>query len=244
VNRKSSFALKLIFSLLAAGSSSAIFATSTLPSCTTASLASYISTTAFPPTTGGCAIGILDYYNFSYIMGTGPASSALEVTPNSSGLDGGFNFSLANGNPITAAPGQTVTFEIDYQIVIDPAPIVTGGDLKLDPPSGDVTITEYFCNDISYVPTGFCLGGSTPDTLQVTTANPTASITFPDPATKSQQVGIVFTLVGGANGASFDGLDANSIVTVAPEPASAGFLAGLLVLVGGYKLRKRRNGST
>jgi len=241
VGQKSSLALKLVVSMLAVGSFSSMFAGSTLPSCGTESLASYITGTAFPPSTGGCAIGILDYYNFSYIMGTGPAASALEVTPTASG----FNFSLASGTPITAAPGQTVTFEVDYQIVIDPAPIVTGGDLNLDPPAGDVTVTEYFCNDISYVGSGLCLGGSTPDTLQVTTANPSASIVFPDPATKSQQVGIVFKLVGGANGASFDGLDADStVLTFTPEPASTGLLTGLLLLAGGYKLRKRRNGST
>jgi hypothetical protein len=239
VGQNNSFGLKSLVFLFVAGSFSTLFASSTLPSCGTATLDSYISTTAFPPTTGGCAIGILDYYNFSYIMGNGPAATALLVTPTGDG----FNFGLASGAPITAAPGQTVSFEIDYQMVIDPAPIVTGGDLRLDPPSGDVTITEFFCNDLTYVPTGVCIGRN-PDQLQVTTANPVASIVFPDPANKSQQVGIVFTLVGGANGASFDGLTADSTVVslTTPEPASgAGILLGLLTLAGGYKLRKRRN---
>lgn len=237
MGRKNSVILKSVFCLLVVGSFSTVFAASDLPSCGTASLASYIGSTAFPPVTGGCAIGILDYYNFSYIMGTGPAASALQVSPTGSG----FEFSLASGSPITAAPGQTVSFEIDYQIVIDPAPIISGGSDNLDPPSGNVSVTEYFCNDISYVPTGFCLGGSTPDSLTVTTADPSKSIVFPNPALVSEQVGIVFTLIGGANGASFDGLEADStVLSLTPEPTTAGgMLLGLLALAG-YKLRQRR----
>ena len=76
-------------------------------------------TTQNPPATGGCAVGILDYYNFTYIpLINGPLASTIAVAPTAGS---GFTF-----GPVTAAPGQEVKFEIDYDMVIDPAPIVTG----------------------------------------------------------------------------------------------------------------------
>jgi hypothetical protein len=238
VGWKNSYVLKLSFWLFAAGSFSSIFATSTLPSCSTASLQSYVGTTANPPATGGCAIGILDYFNVSYLPGSNaPAASAINVAPSGSGFSFG---------PVTAAPGQTVQFEIDYDIFIDPAPIITGSDLGLDPPTGSVTVTEYFCNDVSYIGSGLCLGSQPAQSLTVGTPvtgfPESASITFAKPATTSQEVGIVFTLIGGTGGASFDGLDTASIISGVPEPASvAGLLVGLLTLAGGYKLKRQRN---
>ena len=72
----------------------------------------------------------------------------------------------------------------------------------------------------------------------------TASITFNPPVGVSQQVGIVFDLEGGETGASFDGLDTVSLVSGVPEPAAAaGVLLGLVMLAGGYKLRKQRQRS-
>lgn len=242
--KKKAVLFKLVVALFAAGSFSSIFATSTLPNCTTASLASYVSSTQNPPASGGCAIGILDYYNMTYYAGSNaPSASSITVTPNS---NPGFSF-----GPVTAAPGQTVQFEIDYDIFIDPAPIITGDSLGLDI-MGDVSVTEYFCNDL---PLNFGTGlsgaatclGSVPAsaTLHVdnnTPADNFNSVTFATPVTKFQEVAIVFTLHGGANGAQFDGLDASSTVVGAPEPASIGLaLAGLLAAAGSYKLRKRHN---
>jgi len=244
VGQNKSVALKALCLVFLGGSASALFAASTLPSCTAGTLASYITSTSDPG--GGCAIGVLDYFNFSYHSSPtnpGPLSSDLEVSVSGAG----FSFSRADGTPVTALPGQTVQFEIDYQIVIDPAPIIGGGDMSLDPPTGNVVVTEYFCNDVAYRFTAACLGNVIqPDVLTVgtpVTGFPlTASITFANPARVSQNVGISFTLIGGANGASFDGLSATSqVLSLSPEPASAAcLLFGLLALGGGYKLRKQR----
>jgi hypothetical protein len=240
VGQKQSFALKLLISVVAVGSFSTAFAGSSLPSCGVASLASYITTTANPPASGGCAIGILDYFDFSYHpVSNAPLASAINVSPSVNGS--GFSF-----GPVTAAAGQTVQFEIDYDLFIDPAPIITGDNLGLDPPTGNVVVTEYFCNDISYIGGGLCALSQPAPSLTVGTPGtgfpyPSATITFAHPATTSQNVGIVFTLTGGATGASFDGLDTVSLISGVPEPASAGgLLGGLLVLAGGYKLRKQR----
>jgi hypothetical protein len=234
VGRKSFLSGKLLLALFAAGSISTAVATPGFPACPTDSLANYVTNTFSPP--GGCAIGVLDYFDFSYHpLSNAPLASAIQVTPFGAG------FSIG---PVSAAAGVTVQFEIDYDIVIDPAPIITGGDLGLDPPTGNVVVTERFCNDTSYTfASGTCLGGVAPETLTVGTLPPnpiSARINFVHPATVSQQVGIVFTLTGGTGGASFDGLNAASVVNI-PEPApAAGLLLGMLALGGGCKLRKQR----
>ncbi len=226
--------LKLLALFFAVGSLSTLFASGTpIPGCGPASLASYIATTATP--SGGCSIGILDYYNVAYLPGTNaPAASAINVATEGQGFTFG---------PVSAAPGQTVSFEIDYQIYIDPVPVITGDNLGLDV-TGNITVTEYFCNDSRYLGDGLCLGHNA-DVLQVGNGNGlpnTKSIIFSDPAHVSEEVGIVFTLIGGTDGASFDGLNSASIVTGAPEPASIAFtLFGIATLAGGYKLGKRSN---
>jgi hypothetical protein len=235
---KNTFLFKLVISLFVAGSFSALFAGSTIPVCLSDTVANYVTTTANPPATGGCAIGILDYYNLTYHPITNaPLASNINVAP----LGAGFTF-----GPVSAAPGQTVSFEIDYDIFIDPAPIITGDSLGLDV-TGNITVTEFFCNDSQYIGSGLCLGSHPAQSLTVGNGNGlpnSATIAFAQPATTSQQVGIVFTLVGGTGGASFDGLNAASIVTGIPEPSSFGSaLIGLLALAGGYKLRKRHNRS-
>jgi hypothetical protein len=236
---------KLLLSLLMAGSISSAFADSVLPSCATATLSSYIANTVFPG--GGCAIGDLDYYQFSYhAVSNAPSDTAILVSQ--SALGTGFNFSLVNGLPFTAAAGEIVEFEIDYNILIDPAPVIPQGKLSVDPPSGDVTITQYYCNDKPYEGSGYCLGGLAP-ILQVGTPETglpySATITFSKPVTTSQGTGILFTLEG-LNGkpSTFDGVDSTSTLVYldTPEPAPwACLILGLSFLGAGYKPRKQRN---
>jgi hypothetical protein len=104
-----------------------------------------------------------------------------------------------------------------------------------------VVITGFFCNDSQYVYSGSCFGSSV-ETLTVGTQaplSPTASITFVNPATRFEEVGILFTLNGPA---SFDGLDAtSSVLNITPEPGTAASLIlGLLAIAGGCRLKKPR----
>jgi len=204
--------------------------------CGTATLATYES--SYAPPSLGCSIGVLDYSNFTYeALQNAPSAANLELSPSTSGT--GLNFSQVGGAPI-AANGDIVQFAIYYNIFIDPAPVIPGADSHLDPPVGNVSITEYFCNDsVLYPGTTSCFPPTSPAySLTVTTASPNASVTFNPPATQYETVGLVFTLNGLTGVASFDGLDANNDVTIAPEPASFA-LVGLFMLVGGYKLKKR-----
>jgi hypothetical protein len=225
LGRVNFLALKWLFAFSVAGSVSTLFGSTSYPPCITDTLQDYISTTANPPTTGGCSIDGLSYFDFSYHLVTGSLqASSILVTPGASGFSFG---------PVSTAAGQNLQFEIDYDIVTDPAPIITGDKLGLDV-TGSVTATEYFCNDLTYVYSGSCEFGFKPATLTVgspaTGLPSSATITFNPPAT-TQQVGILFTLTGGANGASFNGLDSESVLSSVPEPpAAAGVLLGMALL--------------
>jgi hypothetical protein len=229
---------KFVLPVLLLTSAVSVYGTPTpaVSSCGSGTLASYDSSFAFPSL--GCSIGILDYSNFSYVsLSNAPSASSIEITPGSDG----FGFTQVGGAPFTAS-GDVVKFAIYYNIFIDPAPVIGDSRLSLDPPMGDVSITEFFCNDSTlYSGATSCFPPTSPAyTLTVTTQKPTGSIIFGSPALVSQQVGIVFTLDGTKGVASFDGLDTGTDVTsITPEPASV-CLVGFFLLAAGYKLRKQR----
>lgn len=212
---------------------STVASASPLAPCGTATLSSYESSFAYPASLG-CSIGVLDYSSFSYHpISNAPSDSSILLTPNAQG----FGFTTVSGTPFTSTANETVQFEIDYNILIDPAPILAGADNSLDPPTGNVVVTEYFCNDSQYFFSGNCFPPGT-QTLSVGTMAPfqlSSSIIFTTPATSYQEVGILFTLTGAS---SFDGLDTTTIVVV-PEPASV-FLMGIALVAGSYTLKKRR----
>lgn len=227
-------ALSIVLMLVWTGSA---YATSTaaVSSCGTASLDTYESSYNFP-SSSGCAIGILDYSNFTYrALSNAPAASDIILTPSTSNQ--GFSFTQAGGTPFVASAGEVVQFEIDYNILIDPAPVIHGSSIRVDPPTGNVTVTEDFCNDSIYYYPGTCYGGPL-DTLSVgtpVTGYPySASINFSNPAMNFETVGILFTLDGPA---SFDGVITGTQLTITPEPASV-LLVGVFLL-GGYTLKRK-----
>ena len=56
-------------------------------------------------------------------------ASQIELTPLASGLGGSFDF----GEDYSVPVGDTVTYDIDYFLLFDPAPVLLGGGLALDP---------------------------------------------------------------------------------------------------------------
>ncbi len=238
MGRKISLGLTVAVSFLVVGSGSMVLANSTLPACAPGNLAGYQTQTANPPAAGGCAIGILDYYNFNYVNPVNaPLASGIGVSPDAAGFSFG---------PLSNTSNSVETFEIDYDMVIDPAPVVTGDNMHLDV-SGNIEVEEFFCNDSQYIGNGLCLGSIPAQSLTVGygtvngidfgTTNTDASIVFPTPVNVSQEVGIQFTLEPNS---SFEGLDSNSVVlSLAPEPTSLGFALLGLVSLSGYQIRKR-----
>jgi hypothetical protein len=229
--------------LLLAGSFMPVFAAS----CTSDTIQGYA--TNFGNSSTDCSIGILLYNNFS---DSGIRSGAtLGLTPNN---NLGFDFTLFQTG--TSTPYQATsntTLSIIYELTIDPAPILGGSSLSIDP-TGDDTISQIFCID-SNPQRGFtsCLQNANTVPTQTITVNSTngqdasATITFNPAAMSYAWVETIFTL-DPANGqpGSFEGVDSSPDVTqdglriVLPEPASLSLMGfGLLALAGAKLIRRR-----
>lgn len=196
-----------------------------------------------------CSIGILLYNNFS---DTGiPSGATLSLSPNA---DLGFNFTLTAADGSVYHATTDTTFSIIYEFTIDPAPILSGSSLRIDP-TGDDTITQVFCLD-SNPTNGFtsCLANGLPvstQTLSVTStggSNASNSITFNPPATSYGWIQTIFTLdPDGSTYASFEGVSSTPDVTegglqiVIPEPVSLSLMGLGLIALAGVKLRRRQH---
>ena len=235
--------LKTALFLLLIGSLTSLFGAS----CTSDTIQDYSAD--FGNAATNCSIGILLYNNFSF-SGV-PAGATLTLSPNA---DLGFNFTLtaANGSPYQAT--TDTTFSVIYEFTIDPAPILSGSGLKIDP-SGDVTISQVFCLD-SNPTAGFsgCLAiGApvSPQTLSVESTggqNASNSITFNPPATSFGWVETTFNLdPDGSPYASFESVDSTPDVTVGglqiviPEPVSVALMGLGLIALAGAKLKRRQH---
>ncbi|MGC2662213.1 MAG: hypothetical protein WA324_29985 [Bryobacteraceae bacterium] len=234
--------LKSILLLLISGSLAPIFAAS----CTTGTIQTYASEFGNSLTNCSSPDGILLYNNFS---DSGiPGSATLTLSPNSSD---GFDFTFDQVG--TSTPYQATsntTFTIIYEFTIDPAPILGGSTLRIDPPTGDDSISQSFCVDSN--PTdGFaaCLQNANVISTQTVTVvsdndqDASASITLNPQAQSFGWVETTFSLGPNANGepGSFDSVSAlpDVIITSQPEPMSLGLLGCGLLALAGAKLKKR-----
>ena len=194
--------------------------------CQPGSLASYIALDE----TGGCTVGDFTFFRFSAptpdSSGNPPvaSNSQIMVTPEINSTGVGFSFTASsNGTNLFAIPNPTqnesVTYHINY--TLDPLPVDTGQDLSMDPPFGNVSVTQRYCLfDV------FADGCESGLALQqtVTTGSPHSFVAFPTPASFVDiQTDITLSATPG-NPAGFDGLDAVASEAT-PEPASV-LLAG------------------
>ncbi len=196
-----------------------------------------------------CSVGILNYSHFSFFSsGTGSptllTASDIKLTPLApmDGLSGGFTIGTVSGSPFSVGDGQTAEYQIMWTFVIDPGPISTAGNLEMDPPFGDASITQTFCPDSNFDGT-ICY--NYPQTLHVYTL-PTPhlvdTLTFSTPIENFAQVLTTISLNGEtvSGGAGFDAaIGTPTIVdTSAPEPGGALLaMAGLGLAALRRKLR-------
>jgi hypothetical protein len=139
---------------------------------------------------------------------------------------------------MSVGAGQTATYVIDWFFAIDAGPSASGADLGMDPPFGNVTITQDYCVDSFITAYGAgsspsCYSGSAPpiQSLTVTTSLPKASIVFSPQAHDFADVRTIIQLNGGTTGAGFDSLTGRSTINLAPEPGTVLFaFGGLLTL--------------
>lgn len=186
--------------LLALASASTLQAGNLAPVCLAGTLAHYESMTrvGFLEVPFECSVGILNYTDFTSSFNLNPAD--VEVTPVAglNGLAGGFALSpIASvvgtpNDPFNVAAGTSKTYDLDWFFVIDAGPVADGASIGMDPPFGDVTISQSYCTDSFFVTvrnTQECVGLpdgtlsgiiSTPQTLQVTTAGNSCEVSCSD----------------------------------------------------------------
>jgi hypothetical protein len=191
-----------------------------------------------------CSIGIMLYNKFDFqssgtsdVMDT---AADIYLTPEHYG----FQISQTLGDPTTdpfVDTNGTQQYDIFYQFTIDPGPVAGGASDTMDPPSGDVSITQYFCNDqyLSLDEGGnpYCYlpdrDTNPPESLTVTTANPYNSITFSNPATT---FGNVLTQIN-LNADDPATFDANTgVINLSPDPAATPEPASIALALGGLFL--------
>jgi hypothetical protein len=212
-----------------------------------------------------CANGILNYSNFYFQQyssnGTPLTASQIDLSPTPGVTNGqtgvtGFDITGLDGS-ISVQPGEEETYVIDWLFVIDAGPVAGGASLGMDPPSGDITITQYYCLDSNFeggpaydgsAPTcSTSIEGTTPDVQKLTVSTPddlTDTVTFNPEAQDYADVMTVIQLDGtGPNdcpdgeGACFDKTTGNSQIDPAPEPGTLVLITGALLVFA--FLRKR-----
>jgi hypothetical protein len=207
--------------------------------CTTGTLATYTDPGG---SNQGCALGVLVTSGWSLgSTGTTLTSSQILMTPtvSANGLGGGFDISAASGYSFGVASGQIASYFINFNYFIDPGPFLGDADLTLDP--GNVTVTQFFCNDrvlMNAGPSPLCQSATgtppvSPQTLQVTTASPQASIVFQPAALQFGSIETEIRLDGTNGPANFDDISSSlNVFASVPEPAAVALMAAGLLGIG------------
>jgi hypothetical protein len=208
---------------------------------------------------GGANGGILVFSGFTFSSSSSGSpivldASEITVTPVPQGLGGGFTFGGFTAAPVLA--GQTATYDINYGYFIDSGPISSGADIGMDPPFGNVSITEAICADSIFVQTAGagpqCEIPNDPFAAQVFSiddTNPPTSwsnhLNLDPEVTDFANIENTIVLNGGANGpgAGFDSLTATStVVNPTPEPLTVLTALGGLLVIGLLRLRRSECG--
>jgi hypothetical protein len=228
---------------------SRIEASTDVAPCTVGTLLSYEDNSAGCELGGGKG-GILVFSGFTFSSSeTGSPvilnASQITVTPRPQGLGGGFNFGGFTAAPVLG--GQTATYEIDYSYFIDVGPISSGADLGMDPPFGNVSITEAICADSVFVSTDsgpqceIPIDPFPPQIFSVDVANPTNHLDLDPIVTSFANIENTIFLNGGTSGSGGSGFDSmtatSTVVDPTPEPLTVLTALGGLLVIG--LLRRR-----
>ena len=179
--------------------------------------------------------------------GTNPVDtpSNIFLTP----IAGGFTFTQVDDfgvtTPFGVAAGDTAFYDIIY---FDPTTLQTGASLDMDPPSGTVSINQYYCANSTATPTlssanstPICLNdagaGFAPQVLHVDDTNPPASWTTTlllNPSFTNAFAVTQILLGDGVHAGGFDSVSAFTspdASTSTPEPVSILLMGGGLISI-------------
>jgi hypothetical protein len=221
------------------------------PDCIPSTLQGYIDSSA-------CVLGGGSYIvGFAFPQPLNPNGAAvldasqIELTPEPNGLGGSFEFAVVNGS-FSAPAGDTITYDIDYILLLAPDSIFGGASLILDP-SGNVSVTESICADSFFgaisgatvceanTPDGVV--DSAPQLVSVNDGNPplslSDSITLSPAAYSYANVEMAIVLTGGIGGAASGGVNV-SVEALAdnptvPEPGTSLLCLGGLTAIGIFR---------
>lgn len=193
-----------------------------------------------------CSVGILNFTDFTF--GTNLDGTNVGVVPVVNGSGGaGFELEALNSSVFTVGAGSSTTYNIDWLFQIDPGPGGASASLDMDPPFGNVTLSQNYCVDGTFGDR--CSSGDTQSlTLMYPGCDPgfpamltgacSTSSPFNPPIMNFAGVQTVINLngVGTQAGSGFDALTGTVTVTT-PEPGTLLLVAGGLLTIG---LRRRR----
>jgi hypothetical protein len=214
-----------------------------VPACAADSLSNYVNASVLPGAV--CSVGALDFGGFSYHpTSNAPLASGIEIDPASTGT--GLSIRRAGTGTFSAAAGQTISFEIDFTVTVDPASPIFGATLSIPGFSGNASATEFLCSSHSYVFTGGC-AGALPQTFAVGNGGianaATALLPFAGAVSGIENVGLVVTVGGIGSGGAIETVS-SGFVQVSPVPELPSWATMLAGLVGagavGKRLRSRR----
>jgi hypothetical protein len=134
----------LVLFLLAIGLASATPVQGGAP-CTQDTYFDYLSLNDGPGT--GCTSPgdpNLEYYNFFFSTHSGVGENFADPSSITVSPDGGFGFNFTGFQTVT---NGDLTYFLGFNI--DPAPVLTGDSISLDPPVGNVTLNLYICQQDS-----------------------------------------------------------------------------------------------
>ena len=216
--------------------------------CVPGTVASYEA--AYSVNSGiGCTVGILEFtsFNFTHTLNGNSVSDPDQVflTP----ISGGFSFTQTgstpqNPIPLQVAPNDNADYDIFWHYFVDPGPRTDTASMEMDPPFGDATVIQFFCNESTL---GFnsdhnvtCRTDGSALLQTNTVHNPApliSTVTFQTPSVQGDVLTRIL-LHGGTGGAGFDALNSSqTIIGNTPEPFS--FALGLSGLAALYLTRKR-----
>ncbi len=196
---------------------------------------------SFEALANGCSVGIDDFTGFRATGGLD--ATKVEVTPvPAAGGGGGFELSALNTSVFAVAAGNTAIYDVFWDLFVDAGPEASSASIGMDPPMGNVTLTQDYCTNSTFNSDGVCSGGivqslsvSSPPCLTDPITDPTdcqSTLDF-NPFLDSAGVKTIIDLNGvdTTDGSSFDGVTgtAANTDTSTPEPITSVLtLAGLL----------------
>jgi len=221
---------------------------STFSPCVAGTVSSYESLSVEG---GGCTVGILVFtaFDFSHILNNQTVNDPDQITLTPT--NGGFDFTQTSDSivpiPLQVGPNDTAIYDIFFHYFVDPGPRTDGADMSMDPPFGNATVTQFFCNESTLSfnsdnnPVCSGVGAAPPPLQSFSVHNPEPlvnSITFSFPSAEGDVLTRIRLTGNGTIGAGFDSLSATqSIIDTTPEPVSMTLAFGGLL---GIALLRRR----